>query len=271
MLGAERWEPAWCGACCLGAPTNRSSRLPLLPLWQARLKNPKSPQLWLAAVRTEARAQNTKAAEALMAKALQVRQGRHAKAQLLGALGRRAASGPGQAAPCIRWCIGRGGKGGTCRCRLAHVIAQSHPLPGSLPTRLAQDCPDSGVLWAETIDMAPRPQRKTRSGAGPRRLPRTLRLWAVRLALAVLPCPACCSSELAPSRHLTPHVPRLPRLACRAVDALKKCNDDPHVVAAVASLFWCARRPAACAESVWMTGWEVALSSQLPRLFELQL
>jgi len=39
---------------------------------QARLKNPKSPQLWLAAVRTELRAQNTKAGEALMAKALQV-------------------------------------------------------------------------------------------------------------------------------------------------------------------------------------------------------
>lgn len=39
---------------------------------QARLKNPKNPQLWLAAVRTEMRAQNTKAAEALMAKALQV-------------------------------------------------------------------------------------------------------------------------------------------------------------------------------------------------------
>ena len=65
---------------------------------QARLKNPKTPQLWLAAVRTELRAQNQKAAEALQAKAL-------------------------------------------------------------------QDCPDSGPLWAETINMVPRPQRKSRSGA----------------------------------------------------------------------------------------------------------
>ncbi len=53
--------------------TCNCSTSPPLPLYaQARLKNPKNPQLWLAAVRTEMRAQNTKAAEALMAKALQV-------------------------------------------------------------------------------------------------------------------------------------------------------------------------------------------------------
>ena len=43
-------------------------------LEQARLKNPKQDQLWLAAVRTELRSGNTKAADALMAKALQVSQ-----------------------------------------------------------------------------------------------------------------------------------------------------------------------------------------------------
>ena len=41
-------------------------------LEQGRLKNPKNDQLWLAAVRNELRAGNSKAAEALMAKALQV-------------------------------------------------------------------------------------------------------------------------------------------------------------------------------------------------------
>ncbi len=41
-------------------------------LEQARLKNPHQDELWLAAVRTEQRAANTKAADALMAKALQV-------------------------------------------------------------------------------------------------------------------------------------------------------------------------------------------------------
>ena len=41
-------------------------------LEQARLKNPKQDELWLAAVRTEQRSNNPKAAEALMAKALQV-------------------------------------------------------------------------------------------------------------------------------------------------------------------------------------------------------
>jgi pre-mRNA-processing factor 6 len=86
------------------------------------LKNPKNAALWLAAVRTESRAGNSKAAESLMAKAL-------------------------------------------------------------------QECPDDGHLWAECIISAPRPQRKGRS-----------------------------------------------------VDALKRCNDEPHVVAAVAWLFWIERK-----------------------------
>lgn len=42
-------------------------------LEQARLKNPKQDQLWLAAIRTELRSGNNKAADALMAKALQVK------------------------------------------------------------------------------------------------------------------------------------------------------------------------------------------------------
>jgi len=48
-----------------------------------------------------------------------------------------------------------------------------------------QDCPNSGILWAENVTTAPRPQRKARS-----------------------------------------------------VDALKRCHDEPHVIAAVAGLFW---------------------------------
>jgi len=41
-------------------------------LLQARHRNPKSPELWLAAIRTEQRAASTKAAEALLTKGLQV-------------------------------------------------------------------------------------------------------------------------------------------------------------------------------------------------------
>ena len=41
-------------------------------LEQARLKNPKQDELWLTAVHTEQRSGNTKAANALMAKALQI-------------------------------------------------------------------------------------------------------------------------------------------------------------------------------------------------------
>lgn len=48
-----------------------------------------------------------------------------------------------------------------------------------------QECPTSGLLWAEAVAMAPRPQRRNKS-----------------------------------------------------VDALKRCNDDPHIIAAVAQLFW---------------------------------
>ena len=50
---------------------------------------------------------------------------------------------------------------------------------------LVQECPTSGLLWAEAVAMAPRPQRRNKS-----------------------------------------------------VDALKRCNDDPHIIAAVAQLFW---------------------------------
>jgi pre-mRNA-processing factor 6 len=34
----------------------------------------------------------------------------------------------------------------------------------ALMAKALQDCPDAGQLWAETINMAPRPQRKSRSG-----------------------------------------------------------------------------------------------------------
>ena len=54
-----------------------------------------------------------------------------------------------------------------------------------LMSKALQECSNSGILWAENVATAPRPQRKARS-----------------------------------------------------VDALKRCHDDPFVVAAVAGLFW---------------------------------
>jgi pre-mRNA-processing factor 6 len=83
----------------------------------ARLKNPKNPQLWLAAVRLEVDQNNDKMVTTLMAKAL-------------------------------------------------------------------QECPDSGLLWAEEIKLAARPSRRAKS-----------------------------------------------------MEALKRCDNDPYVIAAVASLF----------------------------------
>ncbi|KAJ8624261.1 hypothetical protein MRB53_032791 [Persea americana] len=54
-----------------------------------------------------------------------------------------------------------------------------------LMAKALQECPMSGVLWAASIEMVSRPQRKTKS-----------------------------------------------------MDALKRCDYDPHVIAAVARLFW---------------------------------
>ncbi|KHN36627.1 Pre-mRNA-processing factor 6 [Glycine soja] len=54
-----------------------------------------------------------------------------------------------------------------------------------LMAKALQECPNSGILWAASIEMVPRPQRKTKSA-----------------------------------------------------DAIKKCDHDPHVIAAVAKLFW---------------------------------
>ena len=55
--------------------------------------------------------------------------------------------------------------------------------------RALQECPASGRLWAEAIESASRPARKTKS-----------------------------------------------------IDALKKCEHDPHVLLAVARMFWSERR-----------------------------
>ena len=71
-----------------------------------------------------------------------------------------------------------------------------------------QECPTSGLLWAEAVAMAPRPARRNKS-----------------------------------------------------VDALKRCNDDPHIIAAVAQLFWNDRkvrppsthcRPCGCRHLNWL-------------------
>jgi pre-mRNA-processing factor 6 len=59
----------------------------------------------------------------------------------------------------------------------------------NLMAKALQECPNSGILWAASIEMVPRPQRRSKS-----------------------------------------------------MDALKKCDHDPHVIAAVAKLFWIDRK-----------------------------
>ena len=120
------------------------------------------------------------------------------------------------------------------------------------PIRL-QDCPDSGILWAESIQMAPRPARKSRSGEP--QAPGGTLVAGMRQELSMRapggPCSTLqqrCSvrahSPSLPALPLLPALTLMPRLVPRpsslppAVDALKKCNDNPYVVAAVANLFW---------------------------------
>lgn len=109
--------PLWRAAARLEEQAGNMSKA-RATLEQARHRNRGNEELWLTSVRTEQRAGLPKAADSLMAKAL-------------------------------------------------------------------QECPTSGILHAEAISMAPRPQRRAKS-----------------------------------------------------VDALKRCNDDPHIIAAVAQLFW---------------------------------
>ena len=55
----------------------------------------------------------------------------------------------------------------------------------ALMAKALQECPGSGTLWAEAVQMAPRPQRKSKS-----------------------------------------------------VDALRRCDNDPRIIASIANLFW---------------------------------
>lgn len=81
ILRASHTHPSQthkCNCCCCHCFLTTSC-LPLpipqhqqQPLQQARHRNPKTPELWLSAIRTEQRAGSTKAAEALLAKGLQV-------------------------------------------------------------------------------------------------------------------------------------------------------------------------------------------------------
>ena len=59
----------------------------------------------------------------------------------------------------------------------------------ALMAKALQECPGSGMLWAEAVRMAPRPQRKSKS-----------------------------------------------------VDALKRCDNDPRIIASIANLFWLDRK-----------------------------
>eukprot|EP01114_Cavostelium_apophysatum_P016856 TRINITY_DN4880_c0_g1_i1.p1 TRINITY_DN4880_c0_g1~~TRINITY_DN4880_c0_g1_i1.p1 ORF type:complete len:920 (+),score=321.96 TRINITY_DN4880_c0_g1_i1:169-2928(+) len=68
--------------------------------------------------------------------------------------------------------------------------AGNQKVAQTMLAKALQECPNAGILWAETIDMEPLAQKKTKS-----------------------------------------------------VDALKRCDNDPHVRLAVAKIFWADRKP----------------------------
>ena len=147
------------------------------------------------------------------------------------------------------------------------------------PDQALQDCPTSGRLHAEAVAMAPRPQRRSRSldalkrcNDDPHIIAAVAQLfWNDRkvflffgIVLALRPAapfpvwltPACMVRAPRPRRP-----PNVLGFLGFMDDALKRCNDDPHIIAAVAQLFWNERkvffgivlalRPAAC--TVWLT------------------
>jgi len=67
--------------------------------------------------------------------------------------------------------------------------ASNKKIAANLMAKALQECPTSGLLWAQAIYMEPRPRQKSKS-----------------------------------------------------VDALKKCDNDPHVIVAVATIFWADRK-----------------------------
>lgn len=224
-------------------------------LEQARLKNPKSDQLWLAAVRMELRAGNTKAAEATMAKALQVGRrgsvGRGGRGVAPAGLAAVTASCPlvaltvckfggcmgvvcrhaGQLRPAgcaceLRACL----LCMTCRCVMRAALAaglprQRHPvggvhLHGASPSAQEQIRCVLCACWGRSC-LAQHGARFTHRARG---------FTSVVVEIATTGSAGLCRLCLCAD----------PPCLCpaAAVDALKKCNDNPWVVAAVANLFW---------------------------------
>lgn len=136
--------PLWTAAAALEVREGQLAKARAI-LEQARLRNPGNEELWLAAVRQE-------------------------RAGAGGGVGVRVGARAG------------GGDG-------ASADPESVKAAEALMAKALQECPGSGMLWAEAVRMAPRPQRKSKS-----------------------------------------------------VDALKRCDNDPRIIASIANLFWLDRK-----------------------------
>eukprot|EP00798_Chlamydomonas_sp_ICE-L_P028065 gene28065-31168_t len=108
-------------------------------LEQAQLKNPQNGELWLAAIRTECMAGNTKASDSMLAKALQ---DCPTRGLLLS-----------EAIRMELWLAAI-----RTECKAGNTKASESMLAKAL-----QDCPTSGLLLSEAIRMAPRPAQKAKS------------------------------------------------------------------------------------------------------------
>ena len=93
-------------------------------------------------------------------------------------------------------------------------------MPGA-PDQALQDCSPGGRLQAEAVATAPLPKPALR-----------LCVWCAP-DQALQDCPT--SGRL--HAEAVAMAPR-PQRRSRSLDALKRCNDDPHIIAAVAQLFW---------------------------------
>lgn len=89
-------------------------------------------------------------------------------------------------------------------------------IANAMMAKALQECPNSGFLWAESIFLEARPQRKAKSVS--------------KITSAEFICISCLLNYFL------------------QVDALKKCEHDPQVLLAVSRLFWSERKISKCRE-----------------------
>lgn len=228
-------------------------------LEEAFVRNPDSEEIWLAAFKVEFENAELDRARLILAKAREHPPASTARVWMKSAMVEREAGAAGAERELLQEGI-----------RRFPYFWKLHIMLGQLEERLGnadaarlayaagiKRCLDCIPLWVSAARLEERAGNvaKARALLEQARLknPKNAQLWlaAVRtelraqnqkagealMAKALQDCP-----DSGPLWAETINMAPRPQRKSRSVDALKKCNDDPHVVAAVAALFWLDRK-----------------------------